>query len=81
MMQRVGGVAILFLALLALISYLFERELRNFQEEDLKQKVAKVHRIFDAKIEQKRYDLDYYLQRILGEKELLEALKEEKPKR
>ena len=78
MMQRVGGVAILFLALLALISYLFERELRNFQEEDLRQKVAKVHRIFDAKIEQKRYDLDYYLQRILGEKELLEALKEEK---
>lgn len=65
-----------FLVLLVLISYLFERELRNFQEEDLKQKVAKVHRIFDVKIEQKRYDLSYYLQRILGQKELLEALKE-----
>lgn len=69
------AITISFLGLLTFIYYLFEIEFKNLKEEELKQKIAKVHRIFDQRVEQRRQDLGCYLQEILQNKELLEALK------
>lgn len=69
------AIVISFLALLSLISYLFEMDFENLKEEDFKQNIEKVHAVFDQRVEQKRKDLGYYLQKILEHKELLEALK------
>lgn len=66
---------ILFFALLAFGSYFFDEKFENLKEEDLKQKVAKVHGVFHQRVEQKRQDLDAYLREILQSKELLDALK------
>lgn len=69
------AIVISFLALLSLIFYLFEMDFENLKEEDFKQKIEKVHAVFNQRVEQRRKDLDYYLQKILEQKELLEALK------
>ncbi len=69
------AVTILFSALLAFGSYFFDEKFQNLKEEDLKQKVAKVHGVFHQRVEQKRQDLDAYLREILQSKELLDALK------
>lgn len=69
------AIVISFLALLTLIFYLFEMDFENLKEEDFKHKIEKVHAAFNQRVEQRRKDLDYYLQKILEQKELLEALK------
>lgn len=66
---------VLFFALLAFGSYFFDEGFENLKEEDLKQKVIKVHNVFHQRAEQKRQDLDTYLREILQSKELLDAIK------
>ncbi|MDD2652167.1 MAG: EAL domain-containing protein [Sulfurimonas sp.] len=77
MIKKTVAITILFFTILSFASYLFDREFENLKEEELIQKVAKVHRVFDQRVEQKRQDLNYYLQEILQNKELLDALKYE----
>jgi len=69
------AMSILLFVLFASTFYIFDRGFKNLKEEDLKQKVTKVHTIFHHRVEQKRQDLGYYLQEILQNRELLDALK------